>query len=188
MANSRIATSSILQGFPKSRSMLAGNTPTSGPSDYESISTITVGSGGSTTITFSSIPSTYSHLQLRIVANSGGDRLQFNSDTGSNYARHYIYGSGSAASAGGSSNTTYAAVGDYTTTASFFPGTIVDILDYANTNKYKTVRSYTGFDNNTQGEVFQFSGHWRSNSAISSITITGGTMAQYSTYALYGVK
>lgn len=168
--------------------MLAGNAYYPGPSDYESIATITVGAGGSTSITFSSIPSTYSHLQLRIVANSGGDRLQFNSDTGTNYARHYILGNGTAASAGGTANTTYAAVGDYTATASFFPGTIIDILDYANTNKYKTVRSHTGFDNNTQGEAFQFSGHWRSNSAISSITITGGTMAQYSTYALYGVK
>ena len=187
MANSRIATSSILQGFPKSRSLLVGN-PYYFPNDYESIATITIGAGGSTSITFSSIPSTYSHLQLRIATNGGGDRLQFNSDTGSNYARHYSLGNGSAASAGGSINQTYAAVGDYTTTASFFPGTIIDILDYSNTNKYKTVRSFTGFDNNTQGEAFQFGAHWRSNSAISSITITGGTMAQYSSFALYGIK
>ena len=156
--------------------------------DFESIQTVTVGAGGSNSITFSSIPSTYSHLQLRIVANSGGDRLQFNSDTGSNYARHYSLGNGSTASAGGSINQTYAAVGDYTTTASFFPGTIIDILDYSNTNKYKTIRSFTGFDNNTQVEAFQFGAHWRSNSAISSITITGGTMAQYSSFALYGIK
>lgn len=187
MATSRASTSSILQGFPKSRSLLAGNSYYF-PNDYESIATTTIGAGGSTSITFSSIPSTYTHLQLRIVTNGGGDRLQFNSDTGSNYARHYSLGNGSTASGGSSLSQTYAAVGDYTATASFFPGTIIDILDYANANKYKTIRSYTGFDNNIQGEAFQFGAHWRSNGVISSITISGGTMAQYSSFALYGIK
>ena len=74
---------------------------------YESIATVTVGSGGSSSIDFTSIPSTYTHLQLRMTARctaqSGGNPtnvyLRFNSDSGSNYAWHQLAGNGSAASA-----------------------------------------------------------------------------------------
>lgn len=156
--------------------------------DYESIATTTVGAGGSSTITFSSIPQTYTHLQLRCIQNSGGDRLQFNSDTAANYTRHYLLGNGTAASAGATTGATYSSVGDYTNASSTFAGTIIDILDYTNTNKFKTIRSLTGFDTNTQGEIFSQSGLWRSTAAISTITITGGTAAQYSSFALYGIK
>lgn len=158
------------------------------PTDYESIATVTVGAGGSSTITFNSIPSTYSHLQLRCIQNGGGDRVQFNSDTAANYTRHYLLGNGTAASAGATTGATYSAVGDYTSSANVFAGTIIDILDYKDTNKFKTIRSLTGFDTNTQGEIFLFSGLWRSTAAISTITLTGGTAAQYSSFALYGIK
>jgi len=69
MATSRASNSSILQGFPKSRSLLAGNTAYI-PGDFQSISTVTVGAGGSSSITFNSIPSTYSHLQIRALSRS----------------------------------------------------------------------------------------------------------------------
>ncbi len=69
MAVSRVKTSSILQGFPKSRSLLAGNAYFQ-PTAYESIATTTVGAGGTSTITFSSIPSTYTHLQIRGIGRS----------------------------------------------------------------------------------------------------------------------
>ena len=65
---------------------------------------------------------------------------------------------------------------------------IVDILDYANTNKYKTMRALDGFDANGSGYAVLWSGNWRSTSAVSTITITGGTFAQYSSFALYGIK
>lgn len=48
--------------------MLAGNSfwnPWSPSTDYDSIATTTVGAGGAASITFSSIPSTYQHLQIR---------------------------------------------------------------------------------------------------------------------------
>jgi hypothetical protein len=74
---------------------------------YESIATVTVGSGGSATIEFTSIPATYTHLQLRglgrnTAGSAGGSNieLQFNTDTATNYSSHYLRGSGSAASAG----------------------------------------------------------------------------------------
>ena len=171
-------------------------------SSYESIATVTVGAGGSSTISFSSIPSTYKHLQIRAIArftradNYGSGRIKFNSDgTASNYISHLLEGNGSSASA---------AV--YTTTAGLrsiegsatnansgiFGANVFDILDYQNTNKYKTMRGIAGVDlNATGGDLRYYSGLWMSTTAISSIQIEieyGTLIEQYSTFALYGVK
>lgn len=162
------------------------------PNTYESIATSTVGSGGTSSITFSSIPGTYKHLQFRgiILVNSDIDiTAQFNSDTGSNYTEHYLYGNGSTTVASGGNNLTKIATFyayDSTGTTNFAPG-IFDILDYADTNKYKTVRGITGpADKNLV--VFR-SSLWRSTSAITSVTFTTtGTIKQYSQIALYGIK
>ena len=169
---------------------------------FESIQTVTVGSGGSSSVTFSSIPSTYKHLQIRAIARCGvsgevsqGMFMRVNSDSGSNYSWHAIYGTGSVVAAGGGTSTTYA-YGGYITgpnaTASNFAGNVIDILDYADTNKYKTVRSLVGFDNNGSGNLALLSSNWRSTSAITSLTLlvelAGGSFTQYSSFALYGVK
>ena len=72
-------------------------------SSYESIATTTVGALGASSVTFSSIPSTYKHLQLRWIARSNRVAAQdfvdirLNSDTGANYSAHLLYGDGSAA-------------------------------------------------------------------------------------------
>ena len=70
--------------------------------DYESISTVTVGAGGTSSISFSSIPSTYKHLQIRFIGTctvsgeySQAVYMRVNSDTGSNYSRHSLGGNGS---------------------------------------------------------------------------------------------
>jgi hypothetical protein len=158
------------------------------PTSFESIATTTVGAGGSSTITFSSIPSTYTHLQLRCFNLSGGSNIRFNSDTGSNYARHYLWGDGATVTSGANTSQTSMAVMDYSGTSNIFTANIVDILDYTNTNKYKTVRTLSGTDTNGAGSVLLYSGLWLSTSAINTITITGGTAAQYSSFALYGIK
>jgi hypothetical protein len=164
---------------------------------YESIATFTVGAGGSSPITFSSIPSTYTHLQLRILARgsstAAGGRMIFNADTATNYSLHYLEGDGSTASAGASSsaaNLNMINATLSTDTANIFAVNIVDILDYTNTNKYKTVKSMAGNDKNGAGVIDLFSGNWRSTSAISTITITiaSGVYAQNSQFALYGIK
>lgn len=155
-----------------------------------------VPSGGVASVTFSSIPSTYSHLQIRMLTQlSGGNGeidLQFNSDTGSNYSYHRIYGNGSSAVAEAGVSTTQATVGYYSSATSVFNGAVVDILDYANTNKYKTIRSLNGMDTNGGGLVLFDSSSWRSTSAISSITVFSKDgsrpLAQYSSFALFGVK
>ena len=170
--------------------------------DYESIQTTTVGAGGTSTVTFSSIPSTYKHLQIRMLSRTNRAfatdalKIRFNSDSGNNYAYHYLNGSGSAASAGAltSASLTYAPTPNMagnSASANIFGVTVTDVLDYANTNKYKTLRHLGGNDQNGSGNVTLQSGLWLNTAAVSIIDITaeaGTTILQYSSFALYGVK
>lgn len=170
---------------------------------YDSIATTTVGAGGSSTISFSSIPSTYKHLQLRYlardttgVADITGIVLRFNSDSGSNYTRHYLLSDGGGPYGGVSGSTTYINGGLVVsggTAASIFATAVIDILDYSDTNKYKTYKVLSGAETNStspKGYIDYESALWRSTSAVSSITITlaTGNYAQYSQFALYGIK
>ena len=168
--------------------------------DYESIATTTL-TGNQTTITFSSIPSTYKHLQLRFIAKT--DRadtddyvlMKLNGDAAANYSWHVLRGNGSVAIAGGSANASnirleYAASGN-SGASNIFAGSVLDILDYADTNKYKTTRILNGMDLNGSGWIYLSSGNWRSTSAITSITLNpsfGTNFMQYSSFALYGIK
>jgi hypothetical protein len=168
------------------------------PTDFESISTTTVGAGGVASITFSSIPSTYSHLQIRGLnkdtqAAPGTQVLsvQFNGDTAANYSFHRLTGNGSTASAAAGTSTTLFYTGStILNVANTFGTFILDILDYKDTNKYKTARSLDGSDANGSGEISLRSGSWRNTAAITSITLTptGTGIAQYSSFALYGIK
>ena len=197
----RLALSSIKQGLPKYRSALAGN-DTYIPGVYDSIATTTVGSGGASTIDFTSISSSYTHLQIRMLVrtnqSSTGDTIwiRCNSDTSSNYTAHILYGDG--ASVGSQANYTndrmylqyYGIAGD-TATSNVFGVCVLDLLDYKNTNKYKTIRMLSGADRNGAGDVEFASGLWMSTNAVSSITISpryGTNFKQYSRFALYGIK
>jgi hypothetical protein len=160
--------------------------------DYESISTVTVGAGGSSTITFSSIPSTYSHLQVRSLAKNSTTTnvwMRANSDTGANYASHWIEGDGASIYSSKYISQSEGLFYGYNT-ASQSSAAVVDILDYANTNKLKTTRSLTGTDYNGSGNLYLWSNLWRSTSAITSLTIysQAGTFTQHSSFALYGIK
>ena len=162
--------------------------------DYESIATVTVGSGGAANVEFTSIPATYTHLQVRVMALSGnaGTNLEvrFNSDTGNNYDTHWLYGNGATVTASGAANVSYSwGTGSGSSTAP--AGVVIDVLDYANSNKYKTVRNLGGFDVNGSGGYMYFtSGLWRNTNAITSLKIdlSGTTFSQYSHFALYGIK
>jgi hypothetical protein len=162
--------------------------------DYESISTATVGSGGSSYVEFTSIPATYKHLQIRaLFKGSAYSNMQmtFNSDSGSNYSWHEVYGDGSVTGATGYSNTLFIAAALGNSTTSYPTATTVDVLDYANTSKYKTSRSLSGTDSNGSTDyILLRSGSWRNTAAISTIRLTAavGTFAQYSLFALYGIK
>jgi len=168
-------------------------------SSYESIATFTA-TGGETSFTFSSIPSTYKHLQVRCMLRrntTGAANMGFrpNNDTSAaNYTRHSLIGNGTTVSAAGSATGTY----DYTqnfvtvpgTTSGAYAGQIWDVLDYASTTKYKTFRSFAGYDANGSGQVGLNSNLWLSTSAITSLVVyfAGDAVDAGSTFALYGIK
>jgi hypothetical protein len=177
--------------------------------DFESIATVSVGSGGAADVEFTSIPATYQHLEIRGILRDNrsiGSNIWWSDlfvqmgngsiDTGSNYAMHRIWGENGGTPGSGEStsqtkinwwecvpNTQYIA-------ADIFNGTVISILDYANTNKFKTVRGLMGFDSNSVQSRPQFaSGLWRSTSAVTNIRIsTSATLQQYSQLALYGIR
>ena len=169
---------------------------------YESIATTTL-SSSQATITFSSIPATYKHLQIRFIARDSDTgstfnytTLQYNGDTSTaSYTYHVLSGNGAtAAGSGGGTGIINYNLGGYIVaggaTASVFGAGVIDILDYANTSKYKTTRTLSGWDKNGAGSVGLSSGLWLSTSAISSIVIGSqtGNLVQYSSFALYGIK
>ena len=171
---------------------------------YESIATY-LGDNTLNTFTLSGIPQTYKHLQVRITCRTGNHPydtddalfLYANSDTGSNYSTTYIYGSGGSVYSGASATQPYYSCGSFpstNTTANAQGVMIIDILDYTNTNKYKTLQAYSGFDTNTANSMYFYrTGNWRSTVAISSlkfllVTDTTTRFDSNSSVALYGIK
>jgi hypothetical protein len=166
--------------------------------NYYSIATQTIGAGGASSVTFSSIPSTYTHLQIRGIGKSSygvvaiTPRLKLNNDaTTTDYKLHYLGGDGSSPTSGAESNPPYTMIeagsgGNYSQT---FGATVIDILDYANGNKNKVIRNLAGYDDNGNGQVYFFSGVWLNTTTVNSITIydTVGNFVQGSQFALYGV-
>ena len=193
-ANPSIQVSTLLSGSLSTPSAKQAFIPTA----FQSIATLN-GDGSSFEYTFTSIPSTFQHLQIRCFMNanntSAAINLRLNGDTGSNYTRQRLI----------SPRTTPTAVVGTTlsqmpmlgnaglpTVSLTYGVSIIDILDYANTNKYKVVRYLSGQDSNTSGGVDIGSGLWTSTSAITSITIktndSGQPLNTASHIALYGIK
>lgn len=168
---------------------------------YESIQTYTVGSGGSSSITFSSIPSTYKHLQIRAITKTDGAGNGYSmiasangNTTTADYHSHFMLGDGSSASAAAYQVTGGVYLIGTTTGAGsasqLFSPMVIDILDYASTNKNKTFRYLAGQDRNGAGSITFGSGLWINTSAINSLnlSVNGGNLVQYSSIALYGIK
>ena len=166
------------------------------------ISTTTL-STTAATVTFSSIPTGYTHLQLRCLirtnrtSGDGADlKVNFNSSSAT-YAFHNLSGYGGSASAeAGTSDVTISLqrlASDNTGGSNIFAGMIIDILDYQSTSKAKTVRSLGGYDNNgSGGQISLSSGLWYATpAAITQIDLTTTattSFKQYSSFSLYGVK
>lgn len=173
---------------------------------YESIATATVTSGGAAYIEFTSIPATYTHLQIRAhvqvsraTYGIGDGYLRFNGDSGANYSWHNVRSVGSgAAQANPTASDSQISISDGmwgTSTGGTFGAMIIDILDYKNTSKHKVMRALTGTDFNGTiagygGFVGLNSGSWRNTSAVTDIRIIAGHsgFTQYSKFALYGIK
>ena len=165
------------------------------PSSFESIATAS--GNGITNITFSSIPATYKHLQIRGIINvaaATSAKFQFNGDTGSNYAVHNLFGNGTAVTTYGTASRTIIDLARnvaFPSDANIYGAFIFDVIDYASTSKYKTTRSFQGTNTNgssAQGVDLE-SGLWMSTSAINSINLNfysnGGSATSI---ALYGIK
>lgn len=172
-----------------------------GGGSFESIATATLSTAASS-ISITSIPSTYQHLQLRCrvqsTANTGNIRevnLTINSDTGTNYARHSLVGDGSTAFANGSAtraNINHQWCPDQSLGSTFWGVACFDFHDYASTSKFKTVRLLAGGEQNNSayGRLILGSGLWQSTSALTSISLApdSGNFSAGTTIALYGIK
>jgi hypothetical protein len=168
---------------------------------FESIATATLSSGTGESVEFTSIPSTFKHLQVRGIGRiSGGSgqssmTVKMNNDTNSNYSWHYMYGDQSSMLAGGEASSAYFVeinfINEGNTVANAFSVFIIDILDYASTSKNKTLRSFGGCNYNGAGGLHLESGVWRNNTTpVTSIQFFpgGSSFARYSSWALYGIK
>lgn len=163
------------------------------PSSFESIATYTPTSG--TSITFSSIPSTYKHLQIRWTSNTAGSNgtigMQFNGDTGTNYVWHGLYADGVGANANSATANAYIRAGESRAESNISGVAIIDIIDYASTSKNKVTRQFSGYDTNTaSAQIALRSGLWLNTAAVSSITLYTVTAAAFTngSFALYGIK
>lgn len=156
---------------------------------YDCIATTTLGSA-QLTVTFSSIPATYTDLVLVYSGSSAsaGQSLdiRLNSDTGTNYSFTGLYGSGSAASSFRVSNNTYGRIANFSTGIG---NAIAQFENYANTTTFKTWLSRS---NDAGNDVIAFVNLWRSTAAISTIACSnfGSSLniASGSTFTLYGIK
>lgn len=192
MAFKSLATSGIIN-FAKYQNALVGNAAFDPASDFliqEQILASAVSS-----VTFTSIPSTYKHLQIRSVSRSAnaststfGIEMAFNGDTSANYSYHELKADGSSVSSygeGSRSKVFFGATVGNSATVGNYASSICDILDYSDTSKYKTTRSLAG---SSSGYLVVYSGNWRSTAAITSLTLnfSSNNFAIGSRFSLYG--
>ena len=158
------------------------------PSTYTPIATQTL-TGATGSVSFASIPSTYTDIILTIegtVGSNCGIQMRFNSDSGSNYSFTRMTGDGSSASSDRSSNATFMELGYYVTTTRNM--NIVQIMNYSNSTTYKTVLNRANAQSVNIGAQ-AYAELWRSTSAINSITINAsGNLSTGSTLTLYGIE
>ena len=163
---------------------------------YVAIATVTVGSGGASTIDFTSIPGTYTDLAIALSVRgtlntgSGVMYLQFNNDTSSSsYSYRRLLGSGSAASSASGDDYIIDVLQGDNSTASTFGSEYIYIPNYTGSN-YKSVgNDFVGENNGTLAYMGFMAFIWKSTAAITSIKLSGnGSFKQYSTATLYGIK
>jgi hypothetical protein len=164
------------------------------------IATSGVLTGSTNSVTFSSIPSQYKHLQIRLYTRlTGASSLQsnliyFNGDSAANYASHRLFTTGLVGASQGFSAQNFVIASGIPAAndlANVFGATIIDIDDANSATRFKTMKIFSGASCNTgNGEAHMQSGLWRSNNAITSVLIASGTgnFAQNSRIDLYGIQ
>lgn len=161
---------------------------------YSKIATVTVGSGGASSINFLAIPQNYTDLVLKVSArtnNTGAGNAQvitLNSSS-SSFSTRYLYGD-SALAVSGSGTTGVGFLDGTTETANTFAVTDIYFPNYASSN-YKSYSIENAMENNaTSAYMIMYAGLWSNTSAINAISITPspGSWVQYTTATLYGIK
>jgi hypothetical protein len=199
-ANPSVQVSSLLTG---NFALPSAKLPFYEASDYVALSTYVVPAGGVSSVTFAGIPNNekYEHLQFRILARTDvssaghniGHYLRFN-NASSSYKWHELFtvGSGTVSAYTDSSQFIYTATyaprgGD---TADIFSSQVVDIFDFNNLSKYKTVRTFAGSTTDSYGFVGLMTGHYQSFDAIHTVKFfpESGNFAENSVFSLYGIK
>ena len=163
---------------------------------YSKISSVTVGSGGSSSIDFIAIPQTYTDLLIKYSGrvNAAVDptlKIIFNSNT-SNYSSKVINGNGTAA--GSFNGSTAYAYGGYVCnsnhTANTFSNGEIYIPNYTSSNNKSVSVDDVIETNATESYVFLAASLWSNSAAITSISLdpVNADFVQYSTATLYGIK
>jgi len=161
---------------------------------FVKIASVTVGSGGASSMDFTAIPATYTDLKVVVSGREAtGTSLFFTmqiNGSAANQATRELRGSGSAASSGTNTIATIDQNGSGTT-ASVFGSADIYIPNYASTTTYKSYSIDSASENNAAAAYMRLSaGLWSSNSAINQLTFypSSGNIAEYSTATLYGIK
>ena len=158
---------------------------------YTLISSVTVGSGGAGTIVFSSIPSTYTDLVLKVAVMNSAAWIKFNTDTNTaNYSARVLRGSGSAASSVTNAVWGYYLFSGYDSTSPIFTSHDIYIPNYAGSNQKSVSIDSVTEANATTAYATLIAGLWSGTAAINQITVDGGgsNFAQHSTAYLYGIS
>jgi hypothetical protein len=167
---------------------------------FVKIASVAVGAGGASTLGFTSIPSSYTDLCVKISArgtvNAGGTDHWIDTSIGFNGAgsnvsitNRVLYGLGNTAGSTSGTTTSGGATTAADATASTFSNTEIYIPNYAGSaNKSFSIDIVTE-DNQTKSLAFLLAGLWSNTAAITSITLypATGNFAQYSTATLYGI-
>jgi hypothetical protein len=152
---------------------------------YEPIATLTF-TGTTSTGTFSSIPATYTDLRIIFTGTSTAQSLsiRFNGDTGTNYSRTGLQGTGAVASSFRTSSASSINIATLNTTPLFVSP---NVFSYAGST-YKTILSEEARDQNGSGNVVRTVGLWQDTAAITSITLFGASSHNITgTATLYGI-
>lgn len=168
------------------------------PLTYEAISTVTVGAGGVSSISFTSIPQTFTDLRLALSARSATSNwadnplVSINTST-STFSRRSMYAEGGAAgSEVGSTGRLIGLVPAATSTASTFGVFDIYIPNYTNASNFKSFSvDSVGENNSSTSGLWVLSGLWSTAAAVTQISLTLNSTAnfvQYSTATLYGIK
>ena len=192
---------STLENKVNYRSLLAGNTAFS-PGDYDLLET-TILTTTTSSVTFDNLDTVaadYKHLQLRWVArndrtsnNVDAIRMQFNSDTGTNYAYHQLRGTGSSVISVADASKTFMDIGSIGTNAAssgIFGSGVTDILDFSSTSKNTTIRTLMGVVEGGSNDIRLLSGLYNDTGAITAFNLFGnaGDFVTGSRFSLYGIK